>query len=294
MKTHLSLFLLTGAILSAAEPDWVNEGFEVPRVYKDGQSVVGVEKTADGAGGWLMDENVKSPNPDAFVAVVPIAEASDDAKADRERERHEREALREQEKDMDRDAREKAEQARENAAKAEKVAASLKTRPGQLSLLPGQKGGQAIVRAFAEPVKAPFFMLVVLETDYTAGGISISLEDEVVDLPFTLAIHKLEERQWQLAAGGSSGGFNCPGIKGRHVFITGFEPDPKNRGKLLVRAVANPLDLRNPFQGGVGLVKVSPTVEFKDFVRLRISRGEKFEGKIDEIRIGKTLRDVLP
>lgn len=294
MKTHLTFLLLSGALLSAAEPDWVNEGFEVPRVYQDGQSVAGVEKTADGAGGWVMDDKVKTPLPDAFVAIAPAPEKPEDPKAAREREREEREALKEKEKDLDRDAKKKAEEARETAAKAAKVAATIKTRPGQLSLVPNKPGGQSMVRALAEPIKVPFHMLVVMEPDYTALGFTLSLEDEIVDLPFELTLQKLEERHWKLSAGGSSGGLTCKEIKGRHVFLFGIEPDPKNRGELVVRAVCNPTDLRNPFQAGAGIARISPTVEFKDFVRLRISRGEKFSGKIDEIRIGKTLRDVLP
>jgi hypothetical protein len=294
MKTYPALFLLAGSLLSAAEPDWVNEGFEVPRVYQDGQTVAGVEKTADGAGGWVMDDAIKNPLPDAFVAVKPIPEPPEDPKAARERERLEREALREQEKEMDRDARKKAEEARENAAKAAKVAAGMKTRPGELSLVPGKPGGQSIVRALSEPIQAPFYMLVVLETDYSAGGFTLSLEDEIKDLPFELTIQKVPERHWKLSAGGSAGGLSCDAIKGRHVFLTGIEADPKNRGGLVVRAVCNPADLRNPLAGGAAVAKFSTTVPFKDFVRLRISRGEKFSGKIDEIRIGKTLRDVLP
>ena len=294
MRTFSALFLLAGAALSATEPDWVNEGFEVPRVYQDGQSVVGVEKKPDGAGGWVMDDKIKTPLPDAFVAVAPAPVKPEDPRAAREREREEREALKELEKDLERDARKKAEEAREIAAKAAKVAASIKTRPGQLSLVPNKPGGQSIVRNFAEPIKVPFHMLVIMETDYSAGGFALSLEDEIVDLPFEMSIQKLEERHWKISAGGSSGGLTCKEIKGRHVFLFGIEPDPKNRGSLLVRAVSNPIDLRNPFQGGAGVTKISPTVEFKDFVRLRITKGDKFSGKIDEIRIGKTLRDVLP
>ncbi|MFM7180293.1 MAG: hypothetical protein ACKO2G_02335 [Verrucomicrobiales bacterium] len=294
MKTRLCLFLLAGAALSAAEPDWIDEGFEVPRVYQDGQTVAGVEKTADGAGGWVMDDKIKAPLPDAFVASASVAEKPEDPKAARERERQEKDALREAEKDLDRDARKKAEEARETAAKAAKVAASLKTRPGQLTLVPGKPGGQSIVRTLSEPIKAPFYMLVVLETDYSAGGFSISLEDEIVDLPFELKIQKLEERHWKLSAGGSAGGVSCKEVKGRHVFLAGMEPDPKSRENWLVRAVCNPTDLRNPLAGVAGVAKFSTTVPFKDFVRLRISRGEKFSGKIDEIRFGKTLRDVLP
>jgi hypothetical protein len=34
MNARFSFFFPAGAFLSAAEPDWVNEGFEIPRVPK--------------------------------------------------------------------------------------------------------------------------------------------------------------------------------------------------------------------------------------------------------------------
>lgn len=278
----------------AAGPQGINEGFEVPRVYKDGQSVVGVGKTADGAGGWVLDENQKDQNPDAFLAIAGSPAKAQDAKAARGIERAEREALREKEKDLDREAKKKAEQAREIAEKAAKVTAGLQTRPGALSLVPVQNSGQSIIRPLAEPLKAPFYMSVVLETDYGGGGFSIRLEDEEVDLPFFLAIHKNEERFWALAGGGAQGGLSCERVKGRHFFIAGIEPDPKNRGKWLIKGVVNPVDPRNPFQGGAGTTSFGAVVEFKDLVRLRIDKTGKFSGKIDEIRVGKSLRDVLP
>jgi hypothetical protein len=65
--------------------------------------------------------------------------------------------------------------------------------------------------------------------------------------------------------------------------IVGVEKKPDGAGGWLMEEKVNP---PNP--------EASPTMEFTEFARFPISRGEKFSGKIDEIRVGKTLRDVLP
>lgn len=301
MKTHVSWLLLAGTALVSAAPEWITEGFEVPGVYKDGESVVGREKTGKGAGGWVLDDQRENQEANAFVAMAAAPEGAEaktpapEAKPDREAERAAREAQREKEKNLDREARKKAEEAREMAEKAAKVMAGLQTLPGTLSLVGGQKGEQSLVLPFAEPLKAPLYFSVVMEPDYAKGGaLSIGLEDEVADLPFVFTLKKSVEQSWLVSAGGAGGYLECADIKGPHLFIAGIEPDPKDRDKWIVRAVANPADLRDPFRGGAAKTTVKATMDFKDFTRLRITKAGRTAAKIDEIRVGKSLRDVLP
>lgn len=298
MKMRVPCILLAGAALASAGPDWITEGFEVPKVYKEGESVVGVGKTESGAGGWVLDDQRENQDANAFMATAAApaaAPAGEAAKPDREAERAAREAQREKEKNLDREARKKAEEAREMAEQSAKVMAGLQTLPGVLALVDGQKNEQSIVRPLAEPLKAPFYFSIVFEPDYAKGGaLSIGLEDEIADLPFVFTLKKSVEQSWQLSAGGAGGYLDCVGVKGRHFFIAGIEPDPKDRDKWVIKAVANPADLRNPFQGGVDKTTIKATMDFKEFTRLRITKAGRTAAKIDEIRVGKSLRDVLP
>ncbi len=270
------------------------ENFACPGIYQDGQPVAGVTaKEGVVGGGWQMDDARPNQNPSAFLAGKAFPKKPEDPAVLKE----EREKIKEEDKSLDREARAKAEAKRDAAAKGKTAVASLRTTPGVMVLAPVDKGSQNIVLPLnlPEPLEPPFYFSVLLELgNDSQGAISFSLEDEAADLPVSLFLHKPVEKFWAFSAGGAQAGVSAAGIRGPMFIVLGIEEHATERGKWVAKAGINPFDSKTPFFRAAAANTVKLELDPKSPVRLRITKGPKVVGRIDEIRFGTNLRDVFP
>jgi hypothetical protein len=288
----LAVFALPGAFGAPA----LIEGFACPQGWPEGAALAGTDP-AEGRGnaGWALDQNEAEQVASAFVIrnaapfkITAPAKTEEAPAADAEDKsgrggRAEREA-----RAKERARAEAVEKGVANLGKLRRV-------PGLLSLEPGQKTVQHLVLPLEKPLEPPFFMSFLVTWDpQSSGNLEIGLEDEVVDMPFKLRLAKPAENAWQVRGAGMIAYLNAGDYYGEMFVLAKIEPHAKERGKWQLSAVINPPDLRDPFKSDGIRASTSGEIEPKPLVRLRVMKGGKAAGTLDEIRIGNSLRDVLP
>lgn len=285
-----------GGLLAAPE---FYEGFASPGSYPDGQKLVEtVAPEGKPSIAWRVPEKATGQEPGAFVVRKPgvadkDGEADKDPTALREERARKREAEKAKYRGMLREDKQKKQELAEKIDKGEQIVARLRTTPGHLEMVPGQKSEQSIQANFSKPIEAPYYFSVLLTLDKELSApFSIALEDTAGGTPVTLALRSTAEpRKFTL----NTSGIDCREIEGPLLVIIGVEKAPKEREIWNLRMAVNPTDMSDPLAKGSlrTLVKLA-TQDPAALARMRITKGGKVQGIVDEIRVGSTIRDVLP
>lgn len=296
------------AVGSLAAAPAFYDGFACPGTYTDGQNLPGpavpdvkpATTPLDGkpATLWTLVDKLESQADGAFVvrkaADVAKPEAAEevidptDARKERARKRQEEKA---KFKGLDREEKKKLQESGENIKKGAAVLARIKTTPGQVEMVAGQSSDQSILATLKKPISPPYYCSFLIIPDKAAGSpVTFFLEDVDGGNPVKLSLRNSELRQFTLNAGG----LNCEQIEGPMFVVFGVEEDPKARDQWLVRLAVNPTEMSDPLARASLKSSTAVAGEAKDLARLRITKAGRVRGILDEVRIGGSIRDVMP